>query len=225
MKPLLLHGPAKAASRIKLLELKQKFSAKGGPSFGWNPNNIVVLEEGTDLKIIKETLSAQSLFSDEQLIILENPPEDFFDYELRTVNYELILWFDHKVDPKDWHGFEELFFPESKEVSVFPFLDLLAAKDTKAYLEFYKLKNAGFDIYYLLTMIFYLLRSLAVTPKKAPDFVKKKLDRQRANFSKEKITDLYKNMLEIDFKIKSGFLEKDHAEFLLVNKFIGSLGF
>ncbi|MBI2338144.1 hypothetical protein HYU95_03075 [Candidatus Daviesbacteria bacterium] len=69
-------------------------------------------------------------------------------------------------------------------------------------------------------MSFYLLRNLAVTSKKAPQFVKDKLQRQRKNFSLEKVISLYKEVLEIDFKIKSGLLEKPQAEFLLVNKFL-----
>lgn len=211
MTRLLLHGPAKAASRKKLIELKQKFDA----------NQVVVYEEGTDLQTIKNALLSQSLFSDQQLMILENPPEDFIsDLSLVTCHLSLIMWFDHEVDLKKWPGFESQLFPEAKEISVFPFLDLLTAKDTKAFLELQKLKNAGFDIYYVLTMIFYLLRSFAVTPKKAPDFVRKKLARQRANFSPERIADLYKEFLEIDFKIKSGLLEKPHGEFLLVQKFL-----
>lgn len=210
MKPLLLHGPAIKASRTKLLELRKKFET----------DNVVVYEEGTDLQTIKTALFAQSLFPEQQLIIFENPPDDL-KFQISDFKFQinLILWFDHKVDPKDWPGFEELFFPESQEVSVFPFLDLLAAKDITAFLEFDKLKKSGFDFYYCLTMVFYLLRSLAITPKKAPDFVRKKLNRQRVNFSQEKIIKLYKEMLEIDFKIKSGLLEKDHAEFLLVQKF------
>ncbi len=209
MKPLLLHGPAKSASRKKLIELKQRFDS----------GSVVVYEEKSDLQTTKTALYSQSLFSDQQLIVLENPPDEF---KFSIINSELsiVLWFDHEVDVKKWSGFEVLFFPESKEVSVFPFLDLLAAKDVKSYLELDKLKKAGFDIYYFLTMIFYLLRSLAVTPKKAPDFVRKKLVKQRIGFGKEKIISLYKEMLQIDFKIKSGLLETSQAEFLLVNKFL-----
>lgn len=210
MKPLLLHGPAIKASRIKLQELKGKF----------HPDNIVVFEEGTSLGEIKTTLSSQALFANEQLFILENPPADFSSYTPVSSSYTIILWFDHEIDTKKWPGFEYLFFPEGKEVSVFPFLDFLANKDSKAFLELQKLKNAGFDIYYLLTMVFYLLRSLAVTPKNAPPFVKQKLERQRKNFSIERVTKLYKDMLEIDFKIKSGLLEIPQAEFLLVSKFL-----
>ena len=207
---LLLHGPAIEASRRKLQDLRKKF----------NPETIVVFEEGTDLQVIKGSLVTSPLFPDQQLIILENPPEELANYTLNPIPYTLILWFDHEVDTKKWSGFKPLFFPEAKEVSVFPFLDYLAAKDKKAFLEIEKLKKAGFDIHYLLTMAFYLLRSLAVTPKTAPDFVRKKLARQRTRFSMEDIKSFYKDLLEIDFKIKSGLLEKPQAEFLLVNKFI-----
>lgn len=210
MKPLLLHGPAIKASRIKLQELRKKF----------NPINAVVFEEGTNLQTILGALATQSLFPEEQLVILENPLEEFSNCSLSTVTCNLTLWFDHEINIKKWPGFEVLFFPEGKEVSVFPFLDFLATKDKKAFLEMEKLKAAGFDIFYLLTMSFYLLRNLAVTSKKAPQFVKDKLQRQRKNFSLEKVISLYKEVLEIDFKIKSGLLEKPQAEFLLVNKFL-----
>ena len=194
---LLLHGPAIEASRRKLQDLRKKF----------NPETIVVFEEGANVQTILGSLLTPSLFSDQQLIILENPPVDLnLDSLTLRDSLTLILWFDHEVDTKKWSGFKPLFFPEAKEVSVFPFLDYLAAKDKKAFLEIEKLKKAGFDIHYLLTMAFYLLRSLAVTPKTAPDFVRKKLARQRTRFSMEDIKSLYKDLLEIDFKIKSGLL-------------------
>ncbi len=218
MKLLLLHGLAKAASRKKLIEAKLKF----------DQNNVIVFEQGSDLQTVLGNIATPSLFSDPQLIILENPPEDFTNFHLYPHPYTLILWFDHEVSSKKpimgWAKTakaEVLHFPESREVSIFPFLDHLAAKDKKAFLEIDKLKKAGFDMQYLLTMVFYLLRNLAVTPKNAPQFVKDKLQRQRKNFDLEKIKSLYREIIEIDFKIKSGLLEKDQAEFLLINKFIG----
>lgn len=225
MKPLLLHGSAKAASRKKLIEAKQKFDL---PRFAGEAgqNNVFVFEEGSNLQTMLDTLSSTSLFADQQMIILENPPEDFTLSTLDSSHLTLIFWFDHEVTAKkpimEWFkkNGQVLYFPESREVSVFPFLDHLAAKDNKAFLEMQKLKTAGFDIQYFITMVFYLLRNLTATPKTAPQFVKDKLTRQRRNFDLEKITNLYKDILEIDFKIKSGLLEKDQAEFLLVNKFI-----
>lgn len=209
MTPLLLHGPAINASRRKLQDIRKKFAA----------DNIVVFEEGADLQIILSSLFTPSLFSDQQLIVLENPPQDLLNCNLSTVACILVLWFDHEVDTKKWPGVEALFFPEAREVSVFPLLDLLAAKNQQAFLEIEKLKQAGFDIHYCLTMAFYLLRNLVVTPKNAPEFVKKKLVRQRLKFNLEDITRLYKDLLEIDFKLKSGLLEKPQAEFLLFKSF------
>lgn len=213
---LLLHGPAISSSRKKLLEIRQKFDV----------NNVVVYESGSDLQMILGNLATLSIFSDQQLIILENPPEDFINYPLDPKPYTLILWFDHEVGEKklitEWvlqHKGQVSFFPENKEVSVFPFLDYLVDKDKKAFLEMQKLKDANFDIHYLLTMVFYLLRNLVTIPVNAPDFVKKKLAKQKAMFNMESIIALYKDLLEMDFKLKSGLLEKDQAEFLLVKRF------
>lgn len=216
MKLLLLHGPAKGASRNKLLSVKEKFEQ----------NNVIVFEEGVDIKIILDNLTTQSLFEEERLIILENPLQDFTNYTLNSSPYTLVLWFDHEVPIKkpimEWakKNGQVFFFSEGREVTVFPLLDCLAFGDKKAFLEIQKLRNGGFDIQYLITMLFYLLRNLTVIPKNAPPFVKQKLERQRGNFDFEKITNLYKEILEIDFKIKSGNLEKPHAEFLLINAFI-----
>lgn len=210
----LLHGPAIASSRKKLIEIKQKF----------DPNNVVVFEEGSNIKDIADNLVSTSIFTDERLVILENPDENltfgFFD------SLTLVLWFDHEVSEKkpifEWVKKEEgeiLYFPEAREIPVFPFLDHLAAGRKEAFLEIDKLKKAGFDIHYLITMVFYLLRNLVITPKNAPQFVRDKLIRQRERFDKEMIAKLYKDILEIDFKIKSGLLEKAQAEFSLVNLF------
>ena len=222
MKLLLLHGPAINNSRSKLSALKLKFDT----------NNVVVFESGTSVSEVLGSLMTPSLFPEEKLFILENPDESFTNYPQHTplsgVNHNtLVFWFDHELSEKkpvlEWvkkiKG-EILFFPESKEISVFPFLDYLAESDSRAFLEIKKLKMGGFDIFYFLTMTFYLLRNLINTPKTAPQFVRQKLERQRRNFDLEKITKLYKDILEIDFKLKSGLLEKDQAEFLLVNKFI-----
>lgn len=209
---LLLHGPAIKASRIKLQEFKSKF----------HPDNVIRFEKGEDTEVILTNLQSISLFAGERLVIVENPTDDLQSKTFDSNSLMLILWFDHQVDTKKWPGFKELFFPEAKEISVFPFLDNLVAKSNQAFLELDKLKKAGFEIPYFLTMVFYLLRNLAVTPKNVPQFVKDKLQRQRKDFPREKITKLYKEILEIDFKIKSGLLDKSQAEFLLINKLLST---
>lgn len=210
MKLLLLHGLGIISSRNKLSNLKKEFQ------------DITVFEKGSDISQVLGSLVTMPLFENQRLIVLENAPEDFvLDSSLTTLNSSLVLWFDHEIDPKKYSGFEALFFPEAKEISVFPLLDFLAGKDAKAFLEVEKLKSAGFDIFYILTMVFYLLRNLVSTPKNAHEFVKKKLIKQRTNFTLEQIESLYQESLEIEFKLKSGLLDQSQAEFLLINSFIG----
>ncbi len=216
MKPLLLHGPALTSSRKKLLEIRQQFDS----------DNVVIFEKGASLPEILANLQTVSMFDDNRLVIVENPPDDSID-QLSIIKdrqvassayYQLsiILWFDHELK-KLPEGWQVLFFPEAKEYPIFPLLDFLAAGKKEAYLELKKRSN---DTQYVITMIFYLLRSLAVPPKNAPSFVKNKLEKQRNRFKEGDLEKLYRFVLETDFKIKSGLIELDQAEFLLVNRFI-----
>lgn len=181
----------------------------------------MVFEKGSDPKDVLNVLMTPSLLSKQQLIVWENPPSDFIpELSPITTHCSLILWFDHEVDTKKYPQTEILFFPEVKEISVFPFLDSLGNKDKKAFLEMEKLKKEGYDGQYLITMIFYLLRNLITTAKNAVPFVVKKNSKMRANFTPQELVNLYKFVIETDFKIKSGLLEPQQAEFSLVNRFI-----
>lgn len=219
MKLILLHGAAITSSRAKLVEIKRKFDT----------SSVIVFDPSASSGQVMASLQTVSMFNEDRLIIWENPPEDLvLDSSLHTAHSSLVLWFDHEISDKkpilpwvkELKG-EILYFPESKEISVFPFLDCLAVGDKKAFLEIDKLKNAGFDVFYFITMVFYLLRSMVTTSNKVPDFIKKKIAKQRMRFKREDIKNLYKDILEIDYKMKCGLLETDQAEFLLVSKFIG----
>lgn len=218
MKVVLLHGPAIEASRKKLLEIKQKF----------NYEETVIFDSTNSPGEVLTNLQSESLFGGERLIIWENPPDDLpagrqvFSPLIYLNSLTLILWFDHEIDPKKWPDTEVYFFPEAKEISVFPFLDYLGNKDIKAFLEMEKLKKSGFDLQYLITMILYLLRNLVATPKGAKDFVKTKFARMRKNFSGEQLINIYQFVLSTDFKIKSGLMEIEQGEFSLVQKFVES---
>lgn len=215
MKLLLLHGPALASSRLKLNQLKKTFSE----------DSIDQFPEGSSIQDILGSLQTISMFDQDRLIIVENPPDDLLSNStLYALPSTLALWMDHEVSEKkeilksiNKLGGQILFFPEEKEYSIFPLLDLLGSGKKEAFLEINKRRN---DTQYIITMIFYLLRSLAVPPKNAPDFVKRKIAKQRERFSEEKVKKLYKFVLEIDYKIKNGLIENDQAEFLLVNKFL-----
>ncbi len=208
MKAVVLHGPAINASRKKLTEIKQAFDT----------SNIVVFEKGAEPDDIRASLQTVSMFSENRLVIVENPTEDLiFSVAILESSAKVVFWFDSEIK-KIPDNSEVLFFPEEKEASIFPFLDRLGNRDIKAYLELEKRnRTSPNDTQYILTMVFYLLRSLVTTPKGAKDFVINKNARMRKNFSGTEVLDLYKFVLELDFKIKSGLLETSQAEFLLVN--------
>ncbi len=221
MKLLLLHGPAVSSSRAKLVTLKEELGSEETVVFG------DFGKSGEDINQVLGEVLTVGLLSQERLVVLENPPEDLeLSQVLNIDGLSLILWFDHQLSPKkkllEWAATfgKVLYFPETKETSVFPLLDLLAAGDTGAFLQIEKLKNAGFDIYYFITMTFYLLRCLVVPPVNAAPFIKNKLAKQRNRLSMGNISDLYKQILEIDYKLKSGLIEPNQAEFLLVSKFL-----
>src|SRR3989344_3914596 len=211
MKPKFVQGPVVASSRKKLSEIKQKFS-----------DNVVVFEKGSDPKVILAELQTVSIFEDNRLVVVENPPVEFLENVLRiTYHVSLVFWFDKEIDVKKIpQGFEVLFFPEAKEASIFPLLDLLGSKNPKAFVELEKTRPDGSDTQYLITMIFYLLRSLMVPPKNAPPFVKQKIAKQRANFTDGELVDLHKFVLESDYKIKMGLIEPQQAEFNIISKFV-----
>lgn len=211
MKLLVLHGPATNSSRQKLLEIKKSFDS----------DNIVVFEKDSSNRGILENLQTIPMFDGERLVIVENSADDLFP-KLLTIHSELltvILWFDHEVDITDKNT-QVFFFPEAREVSVFPLLRLLGSRSPEAFFELDKLKKANYDNQYFITMILYLLRNLISTPKKAAHFVRQNNERMTKNFSKEELVTLYKNILEIDFKIKKGLMESLQAEFSMVNGFL-----
>ena len=213
MKQLLLHGAGLASSRNKLTSLKEGFEA----------NNVVVFESTSNVTDVLGEISTLPLITEERLIIWENPPKDINFPKAENPNLTLIYWFDVEIDTKNYSNAQIFFFPEEKEASVFPLLDLLGNRNRSAFLELEKRnRTSPNDTQYILTMVFYLLRSLVMTPKKASDFVKRKNETMRKNFSKEEVINLYKKVLEIDFKIKQGLLDIPQAEFTLVSQFMTS---
>lgn len=218
MKVVLLHGPATAVSRKHLSNLKSKYLI----------DDIEHFEKGSNLDSLKSRLTTISFLSTNRLLILENLPEtiSFEEYEVSD-DVTLVFWFDHEISVTkavfkfvSKHKGQVLLFPEGKETSVFPFLDLLGAKSSRAFTQMDKLKQAGFDIQYLITMMIFFLRKMVLPSKNVPVFVQEKLLQQKANFPEQRIRELYRHILNIDYKIKSGEIEKVQAEFLIVNEFL-----
>lgn len=216
MKLIVLHGLGNDGARRKLSDIKKEF-----------PQNATVYLDGKDLseKELLTNLSQESLFSEEKLIIIENPPALNLAQFVSDERLSLVLHFP-KTLPSNSVVLKELLkyraqifsFPEEKEESIFPFLDSLITKNPKA-LSLLTPLFAEYGSQYLFTMMAFSLRRLVAPAKTLPPFVLKKIEEQRKNFSLERIKELYRAILITDFKIKSGILDEEIATQLLSQRF------
>lgn len=169
---------------------------------------------------------SNSLFSTKRLLIINNVDPGWEadldggeDLTVILTSYKDLLATAKLIKSVKSSKGEVLQFSEEKEVSVFPFLDMLADKKNQAVIEFEKLYEE-FGGQYLLTMMFFQLRRLMQSNSKLPPFVIKKIERQRKDFPKERVRGLYKELLEMDYKIKSGLTEERVGVSLVVQSFI-----
>lgn len=219
MNLIILHGNGIVSLSQKLSQIKKDF----------DPQSIQILS-GKDLEFEKAViwLSTPQLFSEKRLIVLE----DFETVDLEKLPEEEGLTIVLKI-PKSLAVNSVILksaiklkgqifqFNEKDEKIIFPFLDNLAEKNLKALGEVDKLISE-YGGQYILTMLFYLFRRLILKPKKLPDFVLKKIERQQRNFDTEQIKYFYKQSLETDFKIKSGLVQEKLGITLLVNNILTS---
>ncbi len=219
-KLILVHGNGLAAISQKISSIKGEFDSLStvlvsGKNFNWEKG---VLE-----------FSTPGLFSDSRLVVLEDfeasseidlekiPKEEGLTVVLKYIkslpaNSVIIKQFNKL-------GGQIINLTEKDEVSIFPFLDMLAEKKKAAFLELGKLLDE-YGGQYILTMIFYMLRRLVMKPKNLPEFVLRKIQIQKKNFSKNQVKQIYRFSLETDYKIKSGLLEEKMGLNLIVEKVI-----
>ncbi len=208
MKLIILHGNALIAQSEKISQIKKEFESMEILEFSGKEKDFAgILPELTTLQ----------LFSADRLIILDNFDEKLIDLEKlpEDENLTLVLKFNKPLSAaskllKSANIFKPrvILLSEKDESSIFPFLDDLSNKNSKAaFLKLDKLyEELGFQ--YILTMIFYMLRRLILPTKSLPSFVLQKIEKQKSNFPLQKVMMLYKYALETDFKIKSGLMEE-----------------
>lgn len=214
MKLILIHGNLQEAVLNKLTQIKQGFDplsvneiSDAGPGFSF---------------------ASPSLFSEKRLVILENPDIKIVEKAILEKDPELtvLIKFSKSLEKSsavlkkvlEEKG-EVVTFDENNQTSIFPFLDMLGTRNKNSFREFEK-NYSEFGGQYLLTMLAYFLRRMIQKPKSGSDFMRQKIQSQKRNFNFEKIKDLYKEIIETDFKIKQGLSEEKLAVTLLVQKIL-----
>lgn len=214
MKLILLHGSLQDAVIKKANQIKKEF----------NPLSVTEISDaGSGFH-----LSSPSLFSEKRLVILENPDIKAVEKAAQEKDPDLTVLFKlsktlekssavlKKVIEMEGEVFN---FDEASQTPIFPFLDMLGTKNKNSLREFEK-NYPDFGGQYLLTMLAYFLRRMIQKPKSSSDFTRQKIAAQKRNFSLEKIKDLYKEIIETDFKIKQGLIEEKLGLTMLVQKMV-----
>lgn len=215
MKLILVHGNFQDALLKKVSQIKG----------GFDPLSVTQISGETG-----SNLSSPSMFSEERLVILENPDLNSVEKILKEKSEYLtvLVKFSKSLDKSSAilknvaAARGEIFsFEEGNQASIFPFLDMLGTRNSNAFKEFEK-NYQEFGGQYLLTMIAYFLRRMTAKPKSGSDFMRQKIETQKRNFSLGKIRELYKEIIETDFKIKRGLIEERLGVTLLVRKILAS---
>lgn len=213
MKLILLHGSHQVAVVNKLTEIKKNFDS-------------LSITEMSDS--FNSQISSGSLFSQNRLVILENPDLKSVEKALNESdpNLTIVLKFSKSLEKsspilkKLSDTKVEIFvFNDIEQNTIFPFLDMLGSKSKSSLKEFEKNYNL-FAAQYLLTMLAYFLRRMIQKPKSTSSFMLQKLESQKKNFPKDKIRLLYKEIIETDFKIKQGLIDEKLGMTILINKII-----
>lgn len=211
----LFHGELIEASRKELTTLKEKY--RGGE---------VVSLEGKSLTaadLIQATESG-SLFGNNRLVVVENlfsrrlkkKTQDFEEFtqliSRLSREAEIVFW-EEKEQPKTILGL----FPKSADIAlfrpermIFTFVESLKSGNTEIMLDNFHLAIKKDVPELIFTMIIrqfrYLLmvKELKKEVKELTPWQLTKFMRQAEYFTLEKLIDLYRKILEIDVKIKSG---------------------
>lgn len=214
MKLILVHGNFQDALLKKVSEIKKGFDS-------------LSISEISGIQTF--SFSSPSLFSQKRLIVLENPDIKMVEQSVAQNDPDLTILIKfsknlEKTSPVlkkvlEVKG-EILSFDETSETSIFPFLDMLGNKNPRSFIEFEKNYNE-MGGQYLLTMLAYFLRRMVQKPKLGSDFMRQKIESQKKNFSLKKITNLYRDIIETDFRVKQGLIEEKLALTMLASKILG----
>lgn len=218
MKIIVLHGPGEIGKRSEVLKIKKQFS----------PENITQIDfKESGLKELEMQLVSPSLFdTSSRLVVVGNTPDSL---DVQTLGGEeattlLLISGAPKSDSAILQSSKKLgakiiAFEGEKELTVFPFLDALIEKRKTAFIELEKLIGEYGSIY-VLTMIYYLLRR-NLLPLPSGDFMRKKIISQKGKYDPKDWIFMYRQTLEMEFKIKSGLTTERSGLACLVDKFSG----
>jgi hypothetical protein len=233
----ILHGDNLVASRLKLSSLKTEAQDQG--------KEVVTLDgKGIDRTALIQSLESHSLFSVPKLVVIERLigslktgaklKDELIEYLLKGLfDADIVLWENKSVGKsllklkKQKHVFVEDF---KLPVVIFKFTESLTPKTIHEALFYFNesLKSSPVEVVFTmlvrqfrLLLAFSTQATLDETEKMIP-WIKGKYVRQAGLFTKNKLQDLYKELLVIDYQTKTGKTPFDLTT--NVQRFIMNLG-
>lgn len=223
MQIILLYGPGEVGKRNYLLKIKKEFSQDQISQIDFKKNSLADLE----LEIVSGFLLRSSSFeSEKRLIIVENASDKMDLQILKNANLgtTLVLLASHLtltaqiLQTAKKIGAKIYSFEGEKELTAFPFLDNLIEGKKEVFVELNKLFSE-YGAIYILSMIYYLLRR-NILPLPSSDFMRKKIQKQKQEFSLNNFEKFYFQTLQTEYKIKSGLIDEKIALTSLVQAIV-----
>lgn len=219
----IIHGSNQVVCRNELNLHKAKFK------------EVVTLDgKNLILKDLELTISSQSLFGLERLVVIENffagkkNREDIITFlNSSNINYELVFWEEKESKSKDLTKFS----PSNTKILlynlpsiIFKFLDSVYPGNLKQVLALFAQvleANEAEIIFFMLVKQFrYLLLSRLEAKIFPSDYSrlapwqKQKIAGQSTHFTKDQLLDMYSHMLQLEYSLKSGQTSLEAAESL-----------
>lgn len=211
----ILHGQDTVKSRQELEKIKV-----------WAKNLECITLNGQKLTLtdFKQALESKSLFANDRLVILENflsakkskEKEQIIDYLCdEKVLVSLVFWEDEEISKSTLRLFPQAELSIFKlDPFLFRFLDVLAPDNAEILIKLFRqcvvLEEVNF-IFYMLVRQFRLLLFLKTGGNTGLDEVdrlaewqKSKLIKQAQLFDQDKLLQIYRQLLEIDYREKTG---------------------
>lgn len=199
----LIHGADVVLSRKRLEEIRYKY-----------PDGVTSLvSKDVDYDQLPLLFSTISMFEGNRVVVVEGKLDNkrldakMFD----GTDVDLVVWVGEKLRAND--GLISLvkelkgsleFFDAKVDITIFPFLDAISARQRKSALsEYLKLQKTGSEPIYILTMLVWQFRNVIV-PENASGFVQKKALEAKKNFTFEELRRVYYQLLQMDIQMKTG---------------------
>lgn len=188
----LIHGDNVVASRRKMEEIISSFT---GEVVKFDGKNI-------DKNILNQALSSDGLFSDKRLIVVEeNILENF------TTGHDIVFWVGKTVTASQIKNLKDITNFEFKlPTTIFRLMDSLRTNNGKQLLEIYKQTLNDADAEFIFIMIVRQFRMMFNPSEIKQEWQAAKVRVQAKSFGERKLKEIYRQLLEIDWKNKNSLL-------------------